>query len=199
MKKLTRVEQKENTRQGLIQEALRLFSKNGIAVTTTAEVAKAMQISHGTVFIHFPTREDLILGVVDSFGEQLASALGSKFSSEMSLKQMLTAHLHVLSAFEDFYMRLISESPCLSPHIRGQVFAMNSSLSYRFFRAAQALMKTGELKKIDQVHFFNTWMALLHYSIMNRDLLSEQTPILQHKGPDILRNFYSLISTKESK
>lgn len=196
MKKITRKEQKEKTRQGLVAEATALFSKNGIATTTTADVAKALQVSHGTVFIHFPTRDELILAVVETFGDRLAKELIENLTNDMDLKELLQAHLKVLSEFENFYFRLICESHSLPPHIRSLVYAMNASLSYRFYKAAQKLMKDDEIKKMDQVSFFNSWMAIIHYQIMNRDLFSDKTPILKYKSKEIIRQFFLLI-TKE--
>jgi AcrR family transcriptional regulator len=197
MEKMTRKEQKERTRAGLVQEALSLFAKNGIGATTTAHVAQALDVSHGTVFIHFPTREELITAVVDRFGEALSAELGQCLSDEMSLRELLKAHLHVLSKYEDFYLRLISESQTLPPGVRSLVYAMNASISYRLHRAAQKLMKEGEIKKMDQASLFTTWMSLLHYHIMNRDLLSDKTPILEHEGGEILKLFLTLIKKEE--
>lgn len=193
--KTNRQIQKEQTRAKLIARAESLFAKQGIGNTTTAEIAKSLKLSHATVFIHFPTREDLILAVVDKFAERLSAELGQRCSSDMSLKEMLKAHLSVLSEFEDFYLRLISESQSLPPGIRGQVYALNASLSYRFYRAGQVLVQSAEHKKLTQPVFFNTWMALIHYAILNRDLFSEQTPILVHNGEDLIRQFLTLIKT----
>lgn len=193
MEKITRKEQKERTHASLVKGAELLFSKRGISSTTTADIAKALNISHGTVFIHFPTREDLILAVFEKFGERLSAELGRRLSSDLSLKEMLKIHVLVLSDFEDFYMRLISESQSLPPQIRGLLYAMNASLSYRFYRAAQPSMKNGDYKKIAQASFFNTWLSLLHYHVMNRDLFSDKTPILSHIGDDLIRQFLLLI------
>ncbi|MGZ3706084.1 MAG: TetR/AcrR family transcriptional regulator, partial [Bdellovibrionota bacterium] len=165
----------------------------GIFRTTTADVAKALKVSHGTVFVHFPTRDDLILAVVEQFGDRLSEALGTCMQDEMPLKEQLRAHLAVLAEFEDFYLRLITESQFLPAKIRGIQYGMNASLSYRFFRAAQKLMKEGEIKKMEQAAFFNTWMSLVHYHLMNRDLFSDQTPILRFEGEAILRHFLLLI------
>ena len=196
MDKLTRKEQKEKTRAGLLEITEKLFSKNGIGITTTSDIAKACQVSHGTLFIHFPTREELILAVVDRFGERLAKELGSRCTSDMPLKELLKAHALVLIEFEDFYMRLISESQSLPPQIRSQLYAINASLSYRFYNSAKPGMKSGEYKKIDQASFLNTWLAILHFYILNRDLFSDHTPILKYKTDDLIKHFLNLIKTK---
>ncbi|MCC7404064.1 MAG: TetR/AcrR family transcriptional regulator [Bdellovibrionales bacterium] len=195
MEKMTRKEQKEKTRAGLVGQAETLFALNGISSTTTADIAKALKVSHGTLFVHFSTREDLIKAVVDEFGEKLSTALGARCSSDLKLRDLLKAHLSVLAEYEDFYMRLVSESQSLPPHIRSILYSMNASLSYRFYRAAKAEMDKGVIKKMTQVHFFNTWMGLVHYYILNRDLFSERTPILVEVGEDLLRHFFHLIKT----
>ena len=195
MEKITRKEQKENTRVGLISQAENLFASKGISNTSTADIAKSLKVSHGTLFVHFPTREDLIKGVVDEFGERLSIALGQKLSSDLKLKALLKAHLLVLADFEDFYMRLISESQSLPPHIRSIVYSMNASLSYRFYRAAKVEMDAGLIKKMTQIQFFNTWMGLVHYNIMNRDLFAEKTPILNEVGSELIQHFLNLIKT----
>lgn len=193
--KLKRKEQKEQTRAGLVDRAMALFAKNGIAMTTTADVAKALRVSHGTVFIHFATRDQLVLAAVEEFGSRLSAELKSKLADGLSLPQLLRAHLAVLADFEDFYLRLISESQSLPPRIRSIVYSMNASLSYRFFEAAAGGMAAGKLKKLDQPSFFNAWLAILHYHILNRDLFADETPIASVKGEDILRQFMTLIKT----
>lgn len=195
MDKITRKEQKENTRAGLLGQAESLFALHGISSTTTADIAKSLKVSHGTLFVHFPTRDDLVKAVVDEFGERLSAALGERCSNDLKLKDLLKAHIAVLADFEDFYMRLISESQNLPPHIRSILYSMNASLSYRFYRAAKVEMDKGLIKKMTQVHFFNTWMGLVHYYVMNRDLFSNKTPILTEVGDDLLRHFFNLIKT----
>jgi len=195
MEKLTRQEQKERTRAGLVKQAEQLFARHGITFTTTADIAKALKVSHGTLFLHFPTRDDLIKEVVSEFGERLSAALGARCADDLKLKDLLQGHTEVLADFEDFYMRLISESQMLPAHIRSIVYSMNSSLSYRFYRAGKAEMDKGALKKMSQVQFFNTWMGLVHYHILNRDLFSERTPIMEAMGADLIKQFFYLLKT----
>lgn len=198
MHKLTRKEQKESTRAGLLQQAESLFALNGISATSTADIAKSLQVSHGTLFMHFATREELTLAVVEKFGNRLNLELGRRCETDMTLKQLLKAHIDVLAEFEDFYLRLISESQSLPVQVRSILYAMNTSLSYRFYRSAKPLMKSGEIKKMDQPVFFNLWLGTLHYQIMNRDLFSEKFPVMQYKGDELLRHFLFLIKTNNS-
>ncbi len=169
----------------------------GVAVTrleaiflSVAIAHQSVKMAHGALFVHFSTRDDLILSVVERFGDRLGAEMGRRFEEDMSLRDLLKAHIAVLSEFEDFYMRLISESQSLPPKIRSIVYSMNVSLSYRFYRAALGQIKEGKIKKMDQASFFNTWMALINYYLINRDLFSERTPILKEIGEEVLRHFF---------
>jgi AcrR family transcriptional regulator len=191
MKTVSRKAQKENTRTNLIRQAEILFADNGISSTSTAEIAKSLHLSHGTLFTHFKTRDDLVRAVVEDFGERLSLALGNRLEENLKLKDLLKAHLSVLADFEDFYLRLIAEMQALPPYIRSIVYALNASLSYRFYRAA----KKEQIKAMTQVQFFNTWMGLVHYTILNRDLFSDKKPALSETGDEMVRHFLHLIKT----
>ena len=58
-------EQKEERRQAIIEAAWRLFQHNSYEVLTIAEVAKALDLAKGTVFLYFRTKEALFLAVLE--------------------------------------------------------------------------------------------------------------------------------------
>lgn len=192
---VTRQEQKELTRTGLIQSASRLFIKNGISNTATADVAKAQRVSHGTVFVHFPTREELILAVIDDFGIKLSQKFGHGMNQK-DLRSLLEFHLGILSEYEDFYHRLLSELVHLPEKVKSTVFMLNSAVSWKLYDSAKPLMERGEIKKISRPWLFNTWMSLVHYQITYRDLLAEKKPILKEKKRELVDHFFNLIQQK---
>ncbi len=195
---ITRQEQKELTRSGLIQTATRLFAKNGIANTATADVAKAQKVSHGTVFVHFPTREDLILAVIDEFATKLSQEFGNCMQ-QSDLRKLLVFHLEVLAEYEDFYHRLISELAHLPPKVQSMVFMLNAAISWKLYESAKPLMESGHLKKMSQPFLFNTWIALVQYHVMNRELLSDKLPILKEKKNEMIDHFINLIQTQKGE
>jgi AcrR family transcriptional regulator len=70
-----RERKKEQTRQAIADAALRLFSRRGFEAVTVAEVAKAADVSEGTVFNYFPTKEDLFYRQMESFESRLVDAV----------------------------------------------------------------------------------------------------------------------------
>ncbi|MGW0436494.1 TetR/AcrR family transcriptional regulator [Micromonospora sp. NPDC003197] len=56
-----RERKKQRTRQALIDAAVELFERKGYEETTVAEIAAAADLSTRTFFLHFPTKEDVLL------------------------------------------------------------------------------------------------------------------------------------------
>lgn len=67
---------KTEKRARILAEAGRLFAKDGYAVTTTSAIAKAADVSHGTLFRYAPSKPALMLMV----GNATVSARLAKYS-----------------------------------------------------------------------------------------------------------------------
>src|SRR3954464_3978726 len=113
-----RNQQKQATRRTLVTKAMRLCARQGFGPVRTADVAKAAGLSHGAVFVHFPTREDLLAEVLSAFARTVTDALHERVSSGAGLKASLTAHLAVLAEQEPLYRSFLLEGPALGKAFR---------------------------------------------------------------------------------
>lgn len=63
-------------RQAILAAAIDQFADHGFSAANMSEVAKAAGVSHGTVFLYFPTKESLFAAAVkEPLDEHLASIL----------------------------------------------------------------------------------------------------------------------------
>jgi AcrR family transcriptional regulator len=69
-------------RKELAEAAVRLFGERGFADTTAREIAAAVGVSERTFFRYFASKEDVVLGVLDELGIELAARLAARPSDE---------------------------------------------------------------------------------------------------------------------
>ena len=97
-----REEQRAATRQQILRAGLELVRQSGFGKTTTGEIAKLVGKAHGTIFVHFATRDALVIEIVKAIGSGLTDHLTRISSDSFGLDQFLDAHLAVLRDAEEF-------------------------------------------------------------------------------------------------
>ncbi len=88
-----RERKKERTRQLLADTARRLFSERGFEQVSVAQIARAAEVSPATVFNYFPNKEDLVYNRLETFENQLLSAIRDRPRGET-----------VIAAFRNFIL-----------------------------------------------------------------------------------------------
>jgi AcrR family transcriptional regulator len=189
-----RQKQKQETRARILTAARRLFASEGVLNTPTADIASAASISHGALFVHFRTRDDLLVALIDEFGTSLAKDFRTEAGRETSLRSTLERHLAILERHEDLYVRLVIEGPLLPERARANLSILQSAISFEMVRAAEGERRAGRLRPMAQHLLFNTWIGLVHYYLVNRDLFSPRRSVIRAKGAELIEHFLSLVS-----
>ena len=179
MSETKRQEQKRLTRKHLIEIAIKQFGENGITTTRTADIAKVASVSHGTIFAHFSTQEELLISVIDEFGNRITQRLHELVNTNSSLFEILEAHIKGLIEFEPFYTRLIIERRLLPESVRNTYIMIQSTISFHISIAAEKEMEQGTIRKMPIHLIYNTWIGLIHYYITNGDLFSPNGSVLK--------------------
>jgi len=190
----TREEQKRRTRQRLIEVALERFAERGIGATRTVDVARAAGVAHGTVFAHFPTRDDLVTAVIEAFAEQLIGRLNELNDRGADVREVLAAHLEGLIEHEGLYAHLVTEGPMLPRGARTTMLAIQSVVSHHLYAAAEKGREAGELRPMPQHLLFNTWLGLIHHYLVNQELFAPNESALARHGGELLDHYMGLLA-----
>src|SRR5262245_59105985 len=88
-----RERKKQRTQQVISEAARRLFSERGFERVTVAEIAREAEVSEPTVFNYFPSKEALVYSGLETFEDQLLTAIRERPSGRT-----------VIAAFGDFVL-----------------------------------------------------------------------------------------------
>jgi AcrR family transcriptional regulator len=187
--------QKQQTRGALLAAAMSVCERDGIVAARTADVAEQAGVAHGSVFVHFPTREALFISAIEEFGVGLARRLHELAAGGAGLRETLEAHLQGLAEHEGFYARLAIEAPLLPPDARRSFLSVQSAISFHISQAAQHDEAAGLIKPMPIHLLFNTWIGLVHHYLANRDLFAPNTSVIERHGPELIDHFMSLVKS----
>jgi AcrR family transcriptional regulator len=193
----TRQSQKLQTRERIIDIALKQFAKDGLTAARTSDIASGAKVSHGTVFAHFPTRELLLETVIEEFGTRIASRLHQLVRENCSMKEALEAHLQGIQEYEAFYTRLILEGPMLNESARSSLIMIQSTISFHLVQTAEREMKKGKIRRQPVELLFNTWIGLLHHYLINGDLFAPGGSVVGRHGQQLIEYYLILIAEEK--
>ena len=96
-----RERKKAQTRQAIAEAAQRLFAERGFDAVTVAEVAREADVSQGTVFNYFPTKEELFYSGMVVFEAELVEAVRARPPGESVLAAFRGFVLEGMSRLDD--------------------------------------------------------------------------------------------------
>jgi AcrR family transcriptional regulator len=187
-----RTRRRTDTRQKILEAARRVFEGRGFANARTQDVADAAGVSHGSVFVHFQTREALVAAVVDGAILDAEAITRRRLKSARAVEDVLRGHLDGLVQHEDIYARIVAERSFLPKVVQARITEVNSAVSSHIIDALEENgLKDG--LKVQPYFAFNAWIALVHYYLANRDLFAPSGSVLAAKGDEIVRNYLAMI------
>jgi TetR/AcrR family transcriptional repressor of nem operon len=99
-----RLPRRTNTRERLIETAADLFCRQGYAHTGVNEIMQRAKTTSGSFYHFFPTKEDLVLAVVDHIGESLDTGV---FGADLAA---VTDPVERVFAVVDAYRRHLADN-----------------------------------------------------------------------------------------
>jgi AcrR family transcriptional regulator len=120
-----RERKKQLTRQAILDTAQRMFAERGYDGVTVAEIADAVNIAAKTVFVYFPSKEDLVFDGEAEMRERIVARIRDRAPGETPLRAMdgLMSDLMAESGAEVVtelakWRRMMGDSPVLQSRMR---------------------------------------------------------------------------------
>jgi AcrR family transcriptional regulator len=96
---------KADSRSAIIAAALELFAKKGFSATTTEQIAKKARVSKGLIFVHFPTKQEILLAIINEEFDRLLPNSHSNTNAQSPKERFIS--------LVDSWMDMLKNKPLL--------------------------------------------------------------------------------------
>ena len=192
-----RQEQKSKTRLLLLKTARTLFIKNGFLKTTTAEIAKSAEVAHGTLFLHFRTKESLILAIMDDELDNINNSINTLIIETEDFSQLLGKYLDLMEASEDLFAVLAREMPFYPEELRRRLLFRESIIRSHFHDLLQQGIDQGIYPELDIITTLAFFFSYVNYLLANKVIFVESGSVISKFKKKIITTFQKMIQNKE--
>lgn len=189
-----REEAKRRTRQLILEAAARRFVQEGFLEATTASIAQEAGVAHGTLFLHFPDRDALLLAVVEELLYQLGSDLHRACFRATDLGSLVRLFLDSLSKNETMYGSLVRDLPRFPLPLKRTVFATFAALTAHFTEIVERGQAQGVVRSIPPAMANAFFFGTLNHFFLYRDLMTPDGRVVPTLGEPFRDAFLKMIS-----
>lgn len=158
-----RQQQKEKTYKAIIKAAISEFENSGINNTSTLDIAKRAGVAHGTIFIHFSSREELVEKAIESELAKLTEPFFKEISGYKNLKSVLQVIISHFEKNKQFFMRVYNEFFTLSEETQGKLTKILKKIYKKVENVILRGQKQSKFRKISVDTIFTMFIASLPF------------------------------------
>ena len=170
-------------RERILNAAASLFARRGYYNANVDEIVQQSGTSKGSFYFHFPSKEQMALGLVDQLSEKLVRKLERSIASETDpLKRIPLAIDALLSTFSK--QRKLAQ--ILMVNIVGQGRAMDrkflpirDKFAGLIRRELDAAVEAGAIRLVDTNLVSQLWLGALNEIILRWLLQDKPTPLME--------------------
>jgi TetR/AcrR family transcriptional regulator, cholesterol catabolism regulator len=182
----------DRRRRQIADAAMGLFIRNGFHKTTTRQIARAAEISIGSLYEYFNCKEDILYVVCDFIHSEMergvARAMKDASGGRDALAMVIRAYFTVCHRMSDFILMIYQETRSLPAQWRRRVLENELRITGLLVGVLARLSASGELPHLDersleitahnivvlgQMWTFRRWFLAKHYGI--EDYIALQT------------------------
>ncbi|MCJ7626556.1 MAG: TetR/AcrR family transcriptional regulator, partial [Anaerolineaceae bacterium] len=185
---------KLKTREKLFQTAKDVFLEKGFLDASTAEIAQRADVAHGTLFLHFESKENLIMSIFDEMLIQLTDELNDVLNDLSDMREMLEIYLDWLERNEVFYVIIARELPYYTDSLRRIILGREGAARHYFIKAIRRGIQSGIYKEVDETSAVNFLFAAIHFYLRLKPAYAEGESVIQTKKDEIIHTFLTFIT-----
>lgn len=183
-----------NTRERILDAALDVFAIKGYHDTRMDEIVNESKTSKGSIYFHFPNKEQLFLALVDQFADLLEKRVITAIEDEEKgiarVQAALTTCLETFGKYRRPAKILLVQAVGLGKPFEEKRLEVNDRFARLIETYIQEAIETGEIGPVDTEVVSYSWMGAIYGIVIRWVYTGEpsQERILEGLLPLLLRS-----------
>jgi AcrR family transcriptional regulator len=156
----------ENTISRILDAALDIFARKGYHDTRMDEIVAGSQTSKGSIYFHFPNKEQLFLALVDQFANLLERRITEAISEHdrgmVKVQAALEACLATFGRYRRQAKVLLVQASGLGNTFEQKRLAINDRFAALIALYLQEAVDVGEIAPLDTEVVAQAWMGAIY-------------------------------------
>ena len=128
-----RSDSKQKTRNLLLEKTALLLHNKGYLNVSSKEISRECNLSQGTLFLHFKTKENLLSTIINTNSRTFEKELHSRCKSSDSPDTFLRNYIDVIIEHESFLSRAYKDFPYLPETLRKNIINFETTTKNLFY------------------------------------------------------------------
>ncbi|MCX8163788.1 MAG: TetR/AcrR family transcriptional regulator [Aquificaceae bacterium] len=90
---------RKDTKERILEASMKLFSEKGIRETTIKDIAKQVGVTEGAIYRHFASKDEIVLGLFQTYSEDFYRRLISAVRGESSYRERFSETIRAFLSF----------------------------------------------------------------------------------------------------
>lgn len=142
---------KRSSRDEIFSETIRLFSERGYSSTSMRDIADAVGLLPGSLYVHISGKEQLLGDIVESgidrFIAALREALDAEDSADARLRLAIQAHMRIVSEAADHMLVALHQWKYVQGERREAIVKRRREYEALYMKIIKDGIKHGELRE----------------------------------------------------
>ena len=176
-----------DTRIKILEAAVTVFAQKGYHETRVDDIVAESKKSKGSIYFYFPSKQDIFLGLIDSFSslveKNLSDAIGSSEHGVSQLRTALVEILHLFGKYKTLAKIVLVQSVGLGEAFEIRHRAINDRLAGIIEKRLAGAVLDGSISPINTEITARAWIGALN-EIVIRWIYSDESD-LESIIPDV--------------
>ncbi len=157
------------TRDGILEEAARIFSEKGFHATSMQDIAEAVNLQKASLYYHFDSKQEILIALLDHaldlINTRLELVLAQSLSPEEKLRQAMVSYFQTIAENQSLAAVLLLEIRSLDPVLK----ARHATRREKFDRLWRDLIsegkQAGQFNNVDPALTGRALLGVMNWSV----------------------------------